>query len=283
MANWRPLSRRDDESYDALHEGVPPWLVGSLLDFVETELTYQPANTVGRLPDSEKLKEVERKLRVPLDWSQGGQSALGNIRYNVGDGDYFLNLVDLLLSSVGKKYEAVGVERELAEGGSAWTVDLSGDGPFRLLRRVDATVTAAARAVMSASGRAGQHLAKAWNEVYGRNPDPSTAYREAVRAVEAIGSPVISPNNPKATLGTMIADMRNDPKKWVVVLTPSAGDPVMMFRETMQLLWTAELSRHGTADESVPLDVSPSEAEAALHLAVTLVHWFHSGAIKAKT
>jgi hypothetical protein len=57
----------------------------------------------------------------------------------------------------------------------------------------------------------------------------------------------------------------------------------MMFRETMQLLWTAELSRHGTADESVPLDVSPSEAEAALHLAVTLVHWFHSGAIKAKT
>jgi len=81
----------------------------------------------------------------------------------------------------------------------------------------------------------------------------------------------------------MIADLRNDPTKWVVVLTPSAGDPVMMFRETMQLLWTAELSRHGTADESVPLHVSPSEAEAALHLAVTLVHWFHSGAIKAKT
>jgi hypothetical protein len=257
-------------------------LVGSLLDFVETELTYKPANIGGRLPNREKLKEVERKLRVPLEWSQGGQSAVGSIRYNVDDRDYFLNLVDLLLSGLMAPRRAEEVEASLAEGGSAWTVDLSGDGPFRLLRRVDATVTAAARAVMSASGRAGQHLAKAWNEVYGRNPDPSTAYREAVRAVEAIGAPVISPNNPKATLGTMIADMRNAPTKWVVVLTPSAGDPVLMFRETMQLLWTADLSRHGTADESVPLHVSPFEAEAALHLAVTLVHWFHSGAVKAK-
>lgn len=258
-------------------------MVGSLLDFVETELTYKPANIGGRLPDREKLKEVERKLRVPLEWSQGGQSALSSIRYNVDDRDYFLNLVDLLLSEVTTTSRANEVEGTLAEGASAWTVDLSGDGPFRLLRRVDPTVTAATKAVMSASGRAGQHLAKAWTEVYGRNPDPSTAYREAVRAVEAIGAPVISPNNPKATLGTMIADMRNDPTKWVVVLKPSAGDPVLMIRETMQLLWTAELSRHGTADENVPLHVSPSEAEAALHLAVTLVHWFHSGAIKAKT
>jgi hypothetical protein len=282
LAKWRPLNRRDDESYDALHEGVPAWLVGSLWDFVEMELTYKPANIGGRLPDRGKLKEVERKLRVGLDWSQDGRSALNNVRYNVGDGDYFLNLVDLLLSGITKKYEAQEVDQHLAEAGSAWTVDLAGDGPFRLLRRVDPTVTAAARAVINSAGRAGQHLAKAWNEVYGRNPDPSTAYREAVRAVEAVGAPVISPNNPKATLGTMIADMRNDPTKWVVVLTPSAGDPVLMFRETMQLLWTAELSRHGTADESVPLHVSPSEAEAALHLAVTLVHWFHSGAIKAK-
>jgi hypothetical protein len=150
------------------------------------------------------------------------------------------------------------------------------------MRRVDVTVTAAAKAVMSASGRAGQHLAKAWMEVYGRHPDASTAYLEAVRAVEAIGSPVVSPKHPAPTLGTMIADMKNAPAKWTVALKPKAGDPVLMIRETMELLWTAELDRHGTADAKVPLHVSSQEAEAALHLAVTLVHWFHSGAIRSK-
>lgn len=281
MTQWRPLSRRDDESYDALHEGVPTWLVGSLLDFVVTQLTYKFERSSRRFPYRGKLKEVERKLRVPLDWSQDEMGALNSIRNNVADRDYFLSLVDLLLSEVTKD-RANEVEQHLAEGGSAWTVDLSGDGPFRLLRRVDATVTADARAVMSTSGRAGQHLAKAWNEVYGRNPDPSAAYREAVRAVEAIAAPVISPNDPLPTLGRMIAAIKDAPSKWLVVLQPSVGDAVMMVRETMQLLWTSQLDRHGTADEKVALHVSREEAEAAVHLAVTLVHWFHSGAIKAK-
>ncbi len=239
-----------------------------------------------RLPHTEKLKEVERKLRAPLDWSDGASGALISIRRNVDDRKYFLNLVDLLLSGLETDSDGVSaakhVEISLKEGGSAWAVDVSDTGRFRLLRRVDATVVAAAKSVMSASGRAGQHLAKAWMEVYGLNPDASTAYREAVRAVEAIGIPVISPKNPTATLGTMIKDIGNAPAKWTVTLKPKAGDPVLMIRETMELLWTAELDRHGTADENVPLHVSSEEAEAALHLAVSLVHWFHSGAIKAK-
>jgi hypothetical protein len=284
MASWRPLSKRDDESYDALHEGVPEWLVASLLDFAEAQLIYVTAHTRRRQPDREKLKEVERKLRVPLDWTEGGDSALLSIRRNVDDRGYFLDLVDFLLSRLettqGGTSTAKTVEDALAEGGSAWAVRASHEG-FRLVRRVDVTVAAAAKAVMSASGRAGQHLAKAWMEVYGRQPDASTAYLEAVRAVEAIGSPIVSPKHRAPTLGTMIADLKNAPAKWTVALKPKAGDPVVMIRETMELLWTAELDRHGTADQSAPLHVSAEEAEAAVHLAVTLVHWFHSGAIKA--
>ncbi len=285
MAGWRPLSKRDDESYDALHEGVPEWLVASLLDFVVDQVTYFSVRVRRRLPDRAKLKEVERKLRVPLNWSESDSSALLSIRGKVDDRDYFLDLVDFLLTRLEPTEEGVvsaqTVEYALTEGGSAWAVDTSGPGPH-LVRRVDVTVSAAAKSVISASGRAGQHLAKAWIEVYGRHPDASTAYLEAVRAVEAIGSPIISPKHPGPTLGTMIADMKNAPAKWTVALKPKAGDPVVMIRETMELLWTAELDRHGTADQSVPLHVSGEEAEAALHLALTLVHWFHSGTIKAK-
>jgi hypothetical protein len=283
MPNWRPLSKRNDESYDALHEGVPTWLVGSLFEFVVGSLSVSTAR--GPQPNREKLQEVERKLRAPLDWTEGANSALTSIRRNVDNREYFLDLVDLLLWNLSP-YLADGVakdvERRLKEGGSTWSVNLSEDDHYRLVRRLDETVVASAKAVMSASGRAGKHLAKAWTEVYGRHPDASTAYREAVRAIEAIAIPVISPRNPTATLGTMIADMRNAPTKWTVVLSPKAGDPVAMIREAMELVWTAELDRHGTADESVPLHASSEEAEAALHLAVTLVHWFQSGAIKAR-
>jgi hypothetical protein len=48
----------------------------------------------------------------------------------------------------------------------------------------------------------------------------------------------------------------------------------------LDLLWKSQLDRHGTPDETVPLSVSLEEAEATLHLALTLVHWFRTGAIK---
>lgn len=285
MEKWRPLSKRDDESYDALHEGVPAWLVASLLNFVNGGLKFFDPVMGMSYPNGEKLLAVERKLRVALDWSPvGAESALASIRRHIDDRTFFLDLVDyLLLDLVAGSSEADALEVQLKEGGSAWSVQYSkGDRHYHLVRRLDDTVVTAARRVMDASGRAGQHLAKAWSEMYGRHPDPSTAYREAVRAVEAVGIPVISPNNRTATLGTMIADMKNAPAKWSVTLKPKTGDPVLMIRESMELLWTAELDRHGTADEKMPLHVSSEEAGAALHLAVTLVHWFQSGAIKAR-
>jgi hypothetical protein len=45
-------------------------------------------------------------------------------------------------------------------------------------------------------------------------------------------------------------------------------------------LWTSQLDRHGTDDESVPLTVSMEQAEAAVHLATTLVHWFRRGSVR---
>jgi hypothetical protein len=62
---------------------------------------------------------------------------------------------------------------------------------------------------------------KARNRLAGRNPDESTAYREAIRAVEAAAKPVIIPKNDKATLGQMIAALRDNGDKWATTIGTS--------------------------------------------------------------
>jgi len=73
----------------------------------------------------------------------------------------------------------------------------------------------------------------------------------------------------------MIAAMRDKPEKWEVTLgTP--GD----VRRMLELVWTNQLDRHGTDDESVPLNVSPEEADVAVHLCISLVRLFAGGHVR---
>jgi hypothetical protein len=48
----------------------------------------------------------------------------------------------------------------------------------------------------------------------------------------------------------------------------------------MSLLWTGQSSRHGA--ETVTRPETAAEAEMAVHLAVTLVYWFSTGAVRQK-
>src|SRR5467141_771909 len=274
---WRPLSKRGDETYDALNEGVPNWLGATLMTFTLGRLTTYDLVRGSAEPNRALLLKLERQLRTPLNWQFSDESALESVRVNCyQSGAYFLDVVDFCLKTAAADQtdSIVQLKSHLEEGGSAWTVGVI-DDHFALVSRVDPTVKAAGDEVISTAGRAGRHLQKAWNHAYGRQPEPSTSYREAVRAVEAIAAPVISPRNPTSNLGTIIADIRIAPQKWEVVLRPRTGDAMSMVLETLQLLWTSELDRHGTADESVPLHVSLEEAQAAVHLATTIVHWFH--------
>ena len=112
----------------------------------------------------------------------------------------------------------------------------------------------------------------------GRNPDASGAYREAVRAVEAAYAPIVSPKNERATLGTIIADIRNKPSKFSVRLKADEADGnVDRLVSTLELLWKSEFDRHGSPDESVPLNVSLEEAQDAVAVATTLVHLAQQG------
>jgi hypothetical protein len=223
---------------------------------------------------------LEQRLRTPL--VAGGTKPLANVMGHIGEGgDQALDILDclLMLSAswrwVNARTAWESLDEMLATGGSAWKVGYDPDGRPCLQRRVDETSEMAAKAAMSKPGNAASHLRAAWHKVYGRSPDASAAYREAVRAIEAAAKPVVTPNDSIATLGKMITAMRDKPSKWTTEL-----GSVTVVADMMGELWTSQLDRHGTDDESVPLSVSAAQAEAALHLAVTLVQWFQGGAVR---
>jgi hypothetical protein len=83
----------------------------------------------------------------------------------------------------------------------------------------------------------------------------------------------------KPSLGKAIAHLRDKPGDWCLVLEgaeEAAGIEPLRFM--LQLLWTAQRSRHaggpGTRDQQL------AEAEAALSLAITCVQWFASGFVR---
>jgi hypothetical protein len=285
---WRPLWAREPEKqteYDALVEGVPPWLVQALVEWLDEHVLTEESHA-GRRPVRESLQTIEVMLRIPLDWDSSldwtYQSLLAICK---DDGDKFLSVVDWALHVLGRpgaNHEAAikHLKRLLVAGGSAWTVS---PGKNCLVRRVQEEAAAAARQLIEGGSRAGRYLAEAWQHMYGRNPHPGSAYREAVRAVEAASSPVVIPDSPKPTLGTVIKALKDAPPgKFVTVFSDNEPvvDPMTAIQGLMGLIWTNQLDRHGTADADVPLHVSPEQAEAALHAAVTLVQWFEGGVVR---
>lgn len=282
---YQPLSRRgqgppDAEPYEGLPEHlvrpVAEWLAGVFWD----RRSYRP---VFRSALFTQFELTQRASFHPHDPERGYREVLDRIW---GDGELGLDLVNFTLfhlqAAISVERDAVAtanaLHRQLRRGGSVWEVTPWADDErtawgFQLTRRTVGPVTEVVSALPA--DRARTHLARAWSKLMGRSPDPSGAYREAVRAIEAAAKPVISPKADLATLGTMIKDIDNKPAKWTFEL----GD-VDEVRRMMKLVWKSQLDRHGTDDETVPLDVTHEQADAAVHLAITLVRYFAGGLVR---
>ena len=144
-----------------------------------------------------------------------------------------------------------------------------------------ATVAAFEHVAATANDEASLHLRQAWQATYGRDPEPSRAYGEAVRAVEAASCPLVLPKDPRPTLGKVIARLRDQPDDWQLVLPGEhEAEGIAALRVMLQLLWTAQRSRHAGGPDT--REQLLTEAEAAVPLAVTCVHWFASGFVKRR-
>lgn len=285
--SFEPLSVREGrvaaEKYTGPHDGVPDWIAVHLWEWLE--LAIEPSE--GPMGHDQlfidRLRTMSLELRFPIRGVKNGAKpavAMEWLRTSLpSEPSRFLDVVDYVLQHFAVKELAAVLEQLLSTAGSTYRVATVERG-FRLEKRIDPVVTAALERVATPASRAGSHLAKAWGYVYGRNPDPSPAYREAVKAVESAGKPLIQPNNERATLGTMLGVLDVERANLRIALNPEApGDAFATLKANMQLLWKAQLDRHGTDDVDAPLAVTRAEAEMALHLAAMLVHWFTSGLV----
>jgi len=169
----------------------------------------------------------------------------------------------------------------LAAGSSVWQVSSDGTG---LIRRIDETsVNAIDQAVSVAeanpkSGSAAKQIRTAWRAIYKLDPEPETAYREAVKAVESAAHAVVQPDHSAATLGTMRRELRDNAASWMLAIPGKDGSgDIAPLLAMIGLLWDGQEWRHG--GQKPGRDATPEEAEMAVHLAVTLVHWFITGAV----
>lgn len=276
METWQALSRRLAQTPpETPYEGVPDHLEGPLRAWV--------GNTAG-LTGSALMVGLGLALRIEweTDYTSPGLVARDFLEAALPQlgSDGLLDVVDAVLHQAGgrRTFSASGVavesalERLLAMGGSAWRV---GDSGLDLQRRVsDEARRAFDDAVASAKGAAsGVHLIEAWRVAYGRNPDATKAYSEAVKAVEVAAIPTVTPNDKTATLGKVIGELGSRPAAFGLAIE---GD-VLVIRDLLRLLWEGQTDRHG---QPSPRPVSLAAAQAAIQLAVCAVWWFEQGAIR---
>ena len=281
--SWRPLGIDSDEEiaeYDALHDGIPEWMYSALWEWVRSEITivkkdYATKGSVQHL-DRRIVEPMLQTLQIRIPDVRNSFHPIRDMIITLQDESKDFQIVDYILAH-SSRAKADKLEEILTRCKSAWTVGTR-SGKRGLARRVPLGVQVGAGSVIERAGRAGKHLAKAWENLYGIQQNSSEAYRLAILAVEDAAIPRISPSNQKATLGTVLRDLENQgdwslPMRREDERAPSKDVLIGMIR----LLWHGQHDRHGGQEEQEP--VSKQEAIVAIGLATTLVHWFDAGIV----
>ena len=264
-----PWSQRqtaeDIEQFFVLREGVPEGLLGSLLGIVDA---YYGGGSNGPALVAHLARLTDRALSEPDD-----------LLYEVEDDhELLLDAVDHALRYTDYDHFALAtaVKSFLDDARSVYDITEAGGSRFELAWRQPPEMTELVEQATSERSRAAEHLRRAWSHAFAREPKPTEACLDAVKAVEAAARPTIEPNNSKATLGTMIKAVEQKPQKWTTSCPADAGS-VETVAAMMRMIWKAHL-RHGNPNE--PLDVSAETCEMLVHTAAVLVHWFTTGRIR---
>lgn len=237
--------------------------------------------------DDELAVRIGIQLRLVLDGSARPAAGLRNAA--AGHEDVMLSVIDLMLKErlrddSGFDFpftsgEVVNLEEMLETGGSAWRVALEGDG---LARRVSPQSQALYELAAGTPAPAASYLRKAWNMTYGREPRPTQAVSEAIRAVEDAAGRVITPNDERYQLNKVAKSLLDQRGKFEVAYGPDATDepqPIDVVASMMQWLIRAQGARHGGPGDK-PVEHSQQEAEMAIQMAVLLVAWFSGGYVR---
>lgn len=98
-----------------------------------------------------------------------------------------------------------------------------------------------------------------------------------IRAVESAAIPVVTPNDLKATLGTIIGQLDKQGALYTTDGASAANDGVSGIVAMMRMLWEQQTDRHG-ANPTIP--ATQDRVEFLLPIAAALVHAFSTGAVR---
>lgn len=271
---WQPLSvRRGIRNPVGPVEGVPSGLAYPLRYWVEGKFGYRTSSLQGGMNTAAMMQIAARtgiNLRGTGRSSDLMEQILGACEKSE---DLFLDVVDATLQVMGGPSDLGQV---LVSSNSVWAVARGGRG---LERRVDVASVAEFEAALSPADTASAELQEAWSKVYGLHPDPSDAWDHAIKAVEAVLIPVVVPSNPKATLAHVAGELKSQPAQRSFALQSSSTttDGVGTVEAMLRLMWPNP-DRHGGGPGSARKP-SQHEAEAVVHLAVTIVQWARAGVL----
>lgn len=275
---YRRFGASDDEYRETLvlRDGVPDDVREPVIGWLAHGLTT--SGMMGRYVNQDTADKVTMLTGVRLA-SHGSFVEDDHLRQSLrGANDQtLLALVDALLYLFPQLTDATHrITETLRLGRSKYTVGPS-NGSIGLVDRIAEGEQATLERLADSAGAAGALLQQSFSAAFGLNPSPGEAYKMAVKAVETAAHQTIEPKNTGATLGTMLAVMRNAPLKWTLPLDERAdhtnGNEELLIA-MMQSLWDGQEDRH--RDGTVDLH----EARAAFHAAVALVGWFHDDLVQ---
>ena len=190
-----------------------------------------------------------------------------------------LDVIDWLLRNDCGSKDAL--EMILSRAGHELRVSPEGD---RLVERIDSVNWNSYGEVVRPADEASRLMQDAWALAFGRDPNPSEAWSDAIKSIETLLKPIVSPDDSKATIGKMIAALRDKPEKWVCSLPDrkyGTKDNKITKRGIEILIDTLNVigyqpNRHGNETTDAVDDIT---IRSILFLSVTVLGWLRDGVL----
>ena len=153
------------------------------------------------------------------------------------------------------------------------------------MERIDPTLWNEYEQVTQLDDKASQYMQEAWIFAFGREPNLSDAWHRAVKAIEVLLKPIVSPADDNATLGKMIGALRQAPDKWKCKLPDreyktngktNVKTGIEVFIDALATIGY-QPDRHGSDQ---PQDVDETTARSVLFLATTVVGWLREQTLR---
>ena len=282
---WTPLSvRRNQRDNFGPIDGVPIFMRRSINKWITNTIEWVAHD--GQLP---LVTQIALELRIDelgeyIDNFHPGDAIIACIQNsslwgNIYDESRALDVIDWLLGhGCGN---AQSLEHILKSAGHVLRVSPDGN---RLVERIEPALWDEYEQVTQLDDQASKCMQEAWALAFGRDPNVGDAWGKAIKAIETLLKPIVSPKNDKATIGSMTSALRQAPDKWECKLPDrdykangktNVKPGIEVFIDALATIGY-QPDRHGSDQ---PQEIDETTARSILFLATTVVGWLRDAVL----